>query len=54
VCHGDEDITFLDTTTLETFDLKVKKFFVMILFDTFDELMLRQDMCSFSFSEIHT
>jgi hypothetical protein len=26
----------------------------MIVFDTFDELMLRHDVCSSSFSEIHT
>jgi predicted double-glycine peptidase len=26
----------------------------MIVFDLFDELMLRHDVCSFSFLEIHT
>jgi hypothetical protein len=26
----------------------------MIVFDSFDELMLRHDVCSLSFSEIHT
>src|SRR6185436_16213677 len=43
-----------DTTTLLTFDSKVNQFFVMIVFDRFDELMLRHDVCSLSFSEIHT
>jgi hypothetical protein len=51
---GDEDITCSDTTTLATFDSKVKQFFVMIVFDSFDELMLRLNVCSFSFLEIHT
>jgi hypothetical protein len=46
----DEDITCLDTTTLETFYSKVKPFFIMIVFDTFDELMLRHDV----FLEIHS
>jgi hypothetical protein len=44
----------LDTTTLETFDLKVKPFFIMIVFDTFDKFMFRHDVYSLSFSEIHT
>ena len=48
----DEDITFSDTTTLETLDSKVKSFFIMIVFDTFDELMLRHDVCLLSFLEI--
>jgi hypothetical protein len=39
---------------LEIFDSKVKQLFVMIVFDTFDELMLHHDVCSLSFSEIHT
>jgi hypothetical protein len=44
----------LDTTTLETFDSKVKPFIIMIVFDTFDELMMRHDVYSLSFSAIHT
>jgi len=52
--ENDEDITFSDTTTLETLDSKVKSFFIMIVFDTFDELMLRHDVRSLSFLEIHT
>jgi hypothetical protein len=51
---SDADITCLDTTTLETFDLKVKPFFIMIVFDKFDELMLRHDVFSLLFSEIYT
>ena len=50
----DEDITCLDTTTLETFDSKVNPYFIMIVFDSFDELMLRHDVCLLLFSEIHT
>ena len=37
-----------------TFDSQVKQSFTMIVFDTFDELMLHHDVCSLSFSEIHT
>jgi hypothetical protein len=47
-------ITCLDITTLETFDSNVKPFIIMIVFYTFDELMLHNDVCSLSFSEIHT
>ena len=50
----DEDITCSDITTLATFDSQVKQFFIMIVFDTFDELMLHHDVCSFSFSELLT
>ena len=51
---SDEDITCSDITTLATFDSQVKQFFIMIVFDTFDELMLHHDVCSFSFSELLT
>ena len=51
---SDEDISCPDTTTLATFDSQVKQSFTMIVFDTFDELMLHHDVCSLSFSEIHT
>ena len=37
---SDEDITCSDITILATFDSQVKQFFIMIVFDTFDELML--------------
>jgi hypothetical protein len=52
--ENDKDITCSDITTLATFDSKVKQFFIMIIFDSFDELLLRHDVCSLSFSEIHT
>ena len=45
----DEDITYLDTSTLATFDSQVKQSFTMIVFDTFDELMMHHDVCSLSF-----
>jgi hypothetical protein len=32
----------------------LKPFFIIIVFNTFDELMLRYDVCSVSFLEIHT
>ena len=54
ICIPDEDITCSDTTTLATFDSQVKQFFIMIVFDTFDELMMHHDVCSLSFLEIHT
>jgi hypothetical protein len=44
----------LDITTLEIFDSKVKSFFIIIVFDKFDELMLRHDVFSLLFLEIHT
>jgi hypothetical protein len=50
----DEYNNCYDTTTLETLDSKVKPFLIMIVFDTFDELMFRHDVCSLSFLEIHT
>ena len=52
--ENNEDITYPNTTTLATFDSQVKQSFTMIVFDTFDELMLHHDVCSLSFSEIHT
>ena len=33
---------------------KVNQSYIMIIVATFDELMLRHDVCSLSFSEIHT
>ena len=50
----DENMTGLDTTTLEHFDLKVNSFFAMFALETFDELLLHHDMRSMSFSEILT
>ena len=50
----DEDITHSDTTTLASFHSKVNPFLNTIPFDIFDELLLRHDVCSLSFSEINT
>jgi hypothetical protein len=41
-------------TTLMAFKPKVNLSYIMITFGKFDELMLRHDACSLSFSEIHT
>jgi hypothetical protein len=41
-------------TTLMAFKPKVNLSYIMIIFGKFDELMLRYDVCSLSFSEIHT
>ena len=50
----DEDITSLDMTILMACKQKVNQSYIMIIVATFDELMLRHDVCSLSFSEIHT
>jgi hypothetical protein len=50
----DEDITSPDTTLLLTFDSKVKRFFIMSILNTFDELMLHHDVCLTSFAKVHT
>jgi hypothetical protein len=39
---------------MATFNSKVKRFFIMIIFVTFDELMLHHNVCSLSISEIQT
>ena len=44
----------MDTTILASFDSEVKRFFIIIICDTFDELMLHHDVYSLSISEIHT
>lgn len=51
---NDEDITSLDMTILMACKQKVNQSYIMIIVATFDELMLRHDVCSLSFSEIHT
>jgi hypothetical protein len=33
---------------------KVNQFYIMVIVATFDELMLRNDVCLLSFLEIHT
>jgi hypothetical protein len=50
----DEDITGSNTTILTSFDSKVNQFHIIILFNTFDELLLQHDVCSLSFSVIRT
>jgi hypothetical protein len=52
--ENDEDITSSDMTILVTFDSKVKRFFIMSICNTFDELMLHHDVCSISFSKVLT
>jgi hypothetical protein len=37
-----------------TFDSKVKRFFIISVCNTFDEFMLRHDVCSISFSKVLT
>jgi hypothetical protein len=41
-------------TILVTFDSKVKRFFIMSICDTFQELMRHHDACSISFPEVLT
>jgi hypothetical protein len=49
----DEDITVLDMTTIACFYYKVNRFLIIIVSNTFDELLLHYDVCWLSFSEIH-
>jgi hypothetical protein len=39
------DITSPDTTLFVTFDSEVNQFFIMSIFNTFDELILHLDVC---------
>jgi hypothetical protein len=41
----DDDITNMDTPTLVAYDSKVKLFFSIIIFNTYDEWMLHHDIC---------
>jgi hypothetical protein len=50
----DENITSSDMTTVMAFKPKVNLSYIMIIFAKFDELMMCHDVCSLSFSEIHT
>jgi hypothetical protein len=50
----DEDITVLDMTTIACFYYKVNRFLIIIVSNTFDELLLHYDVCWLSFSEILT
>jgi hypothetical protein len=47
-----EDITSLDMTLFVTFDSEVKRFFIMCIFNTFDQLILHHDVCSISFAKV--
>jgi hypothetical protein len=44
----------MDTPIVLAYDLKVKLFFSIIIFNTCDEWTLHHDMCSMSFTEVHT
>jgi hypothetical protein len=50
----DDNVTNMDTPTLVAYDSKVKLFFSIIIFNTYDEWMLHHDMCSMSFTEVLT
>jgi hypothetical protein len=50
----DEDITVSDMTTIAYFYYKVNRFLIIIVSNTFDELLLHYDVCWLSFSEILT
>jgi hypothetical protein len=42
----------MDTPTVVAYNLKVKLFFSIIIFNTCDEWMLLHNMCSMSFTEV--
>jgi hypothetical protein len=46
----DEDIINMDTSTVVVYNLKVKLFFSIIIFNTCVEWTLHHDMCSMSFT----
>jgi len=52
--ENDEDITSSDMTILMSHKQKVNQSYVVIIIATFDELLLRRNVCSLSFSEINT
>jgi hypothetical protein len=52
--HIDENITNSNMTMLMACEQKVNQSYIMVIVATFDELMLRNDVCLLSFSEIHT
>jgi hypothetical protein len=53
VC-SDEDIISSKMTMPTTSIPKVQPFYMRLIIDAFDELMLHHDVCSFSFSELLT
>jgi hypothetical protein len=50
----DDDLTNLDTLLVIAYDLNVKLFFSIIIFNTCYEWTLQYDMCSMSFTELLT
>jgi hypothetical protein len=52
--ENDEDIIGSKMTMPTTSTPKVQPFYMRLIIDAFDELMLHHDMCSFSFSELLT
>ena len=52
--ENDEDIIGSDMTMLTTCKPKVQPFYMRLIIDTFDELVLHHKMCMFSFSELLT
>lgn len=52
--ENDEDITSANMTMLTTSKLKVQPFYMRLIIDTFDELVLHHKVCVFSFSELLT
>jgi hypothetical protein len=53
-CTHDEDIIGSKMTMPTTSIPKVQPFYMRLIIDAFDELMLHHDVCSFSFSEFLT
>ena len=52
--EDDEDIISSDMIILMTCKQKMNQSYIMIIIVRFNELMLRHDVCSLSFSEIHS
>jgi hypothetical protein len=52
--QNDEDIIGSKMTMPTTSIPKVQPFYMRLIIDAFDELMLHHDVCSFSFSELLT
>ena len=50
--ENDEDIIGSNMTMPTTSIPKVQPFYMRLIIDAFDELMLHHDVCSFSFSEL--
>jgi hypothetical protein len=50
--ENDEGITDSDTTTIACFYSEVNRFFIIIVFNTFDELLLHYGVCWLSYLEL--